>query len=94
MPFGDFCDDLFYELNYIIIKGEDPKMYKIWKNKFQKVAKLHAPSKIKVMKNGYSLWLTDDLKRQMNYCDYLKKRAIKNKFACYHFVFIKKREIN
>ena len=56
-------------------------MWKKWKDLFLSVCDKHAPVKTKRTRPTKCPWITTNLKKQMNFRDRLKNKAIKTKDA-------------
>ena len=56
----------------------DPNaLWNQFRNAFNYVADVHAPIKTRRVRSTYTPWLSKSIKTEMNYRDYLKKRAVK-----------------
>ena len=59
--------------------SKDPNaLWNQFRDAFNYVADVHAPMKTRRVRSVYTPWLNRDIKNEMNYRDYLKKRAVKS----------------
>ena len=57
-------------------------------NKVQ-VADTRDPLRSTKVRNKYTPWLNDYIRKQINYCDYLRKKAVKTKSTYFHNAYQK-----
>ena len=58
---------------------------------FNKVADIHVPLRSRKVRNKYTPWLNDYIRKQINYRDYLRKKAVKTKSTYFHNAYKKAR---
>ena len=62
---------------------------------FNKVADIHVPLRSRKVREKYSPWLNDYIRKQINYRDYLRKKAVKTKSTYFHNAYKKaKNKVN
>ena len=89
---GHFNRDLDNLLNQYTWESNDPDV--LWfqfKFVFNKVADIHVPLRSRKVRNKYSLWLNDYIRKQINYRDNLRKKAVKTKSTYFHNAYKKAR---
>ena len=45
---------------------------------------MHAPTRVRRMRSNYAPWLTENVKKAINYSDFQKKRAVKTSSDAFH----------
>ena len=89
---GHFNRDLDNLLNQYTWESNNPDV--LWfqfKFVFNKVADIHVPLRSRKVRNKYTPWLNDYIRKQINYRDYLKKKAVKTKSTYFHNAYKKAR---
>ena len=89
---GHFNRDLDNLLNQYNWESNDPDV--LWfqfKFVFNKVADIHVPLRSRKVRNKYSPWLNDNIRKQINYRDYLRKKVVKTKSTYFHNAYKKAR---
>ena len=70
----------------------DPNaLWNQFRNAFNYVADVHAPIKTRRVRSTYTPWLNKNIKTEMNYRDYLKKKAVKTSHQSDYEAFKKQR---
>ena len=81
----NFNQDLYAALSLVDWGTDEPNiLWDNFKTTFNYVADIHAPTKVRKIRSRKSPWLTDAIKKNMNYRDFLKKKAIKTNSATFH----------
>jgi len=89
---GHFNRDLDNLLNQYTWESNDPDV--LWfqfKFVFNKVADIHVPLRSRKVRNKYSPWLNDYIRKQINSRDCLRKKAVKTKSTYFHNAYKKAR---
>ena len=60
-----------------------------FKSVFNKVADTRVPLRSRKVRNKYTPWLNDYIRKQINYRDYLRKKAVKTKSTYFHNAYQK-----
>ena len=64
---------------------DDPnRLWEKFKTTFNYVADVHAPNKSRRVRSQKAPWLTDEIKKNINRRDFLKKKAIQSNSSAYH----------
>ena len=77
--------DLYAALSVLNWGIDEPNiLWDNFKTTYNDVADIHAPTKVRKVRTRKSPWLTDAIKKNMNYRDFLKKKAIKTNSTAFH----------
>ena len=81
----NFNLDLDIALSNIDWDFDDPnRLWENFKTTFNYVADVHAPTKSRRVRSQKAPWLTDEIKKNINRRDFLKKKAIQSNSSAYH----------
>jgi hypothetical protein len=81
----NFNLDLDIALSNIDWDNDDPnRLWENFKTTFNYVADVHAPTKSRRVRIQKAPWLTDEIKKNINRGDFLKKKAIQSNSSAYH----------
>ena len=83
-----FSQDLQYMLNKLDWSSKDPnKLWESFNEIFNLVSEIHAPIRSRRVRSEYALWISPTIIQEMNYRDYLKKRAVISKLDSAHNIY-------
>ena len=89
---GYFNEDLDNLLNQYTWESTDPDLlWSQFKFVFNKIADFHVPLRSRKVRNKYTPWLNDNIRKQINHRDYLRKKAVKTKSTYYDNAYKKAR---
>jgi hypothetical protein len=71
-----FQSDLSEAFSSFSTFNDPNKALEIWKEIFLEIANKHAPLRQRRVKSEYCRWMTNEIKKQSYYRDYLKKKAV------------------
>ena len=82
---SEFKNDLTEILSNWDWRTDDPNvLWNQFRDRFNQVAEMHAPIRIRRVRSKYAPWLNHEIKNAINNRDYLKRRAVKTKSDYYH----------
>ena len=89
---GYLNEDLDNLLNQYTWESTDPDLlWSQFKSVFNKIADFHVPLRSRKVRNKYTPWLNDNIRKQINHRDYLRKKAVKTKSTYYDNAYKKAR---